>query len=182
MARPIAALADLQGPKFRLGNVSRTARIGVAQGDVIRLDLRSRRPETYAAGSTAPSGSAAGCFSLARTSCVDDGRVRLTVKADRQRLGARPQWSPAHTLSDHKGLAIPGVGDPGAGDDRQGSHRPRSRPAHRRGLDRTVVRAAGAGYGGPPAPGSMVAPRSSPRSRSRLRCAISTPSLMSATD
>ena len=105
LGRPIAALADLQGPKFRLG-VFKAGKIAVAHGDVIRLDSdptpgnakRVRLPHPEVLRVLHP-----GADLL-----LDDGRVRLTVTA------TGDGWADAKViagdaLSDNKGLAIPGV-------------------------------------------------------------------------
>jgi pyruvate kinase len=103
--RPLAALADLQGPKFRLGEFA-AGKVDIARGDVIRLDSdptpgdarRIRLPHPEVLRVLVP-----GADLL-----LDDGRVRLVVTA----TGAG--WAEAEvvagdSLSDHKGIAIPGV-------------------------------------------------------------------------
>jgi pyruvate kinase len=103
--RPLAALADLQGPKFRLG-VFKGGRLAVKGGDRLRLDLdpapggRRRvnlpHPELFAA------------LSPGAALLIDDGKVRLTV------LDAGPDFAEVVVvqgdhLSDHKGVSLPGV-------------------------------------------------------------------------
>jgi pyruvate kinase len=103
--RPLAALADLQGPKFRLGNFS-AGRIAIAKGQRLRLDLDpapgdERRvqlphPEVFKV------------LSPGARIVLDDGRVRLVVrKAGKDFADVEVAFGDA--LSDHKGLAVPGL-------------------------------------------------------------------------
>ena len=103
--RPLAVLADLQGPKFRLG-VFAGAKVAIAPGDLIRLDSdpapgaaeRVQLPHPEVLKVLAP-----GAALL-----LDDGRVRLTVtEVGGDWVQARVEAGEA--LSDHKGIAIPGV-------------------------------------------------------------------------
>src|SRR5271155_2974824 len=101
LGRPLAALADLQGPKFRLGDF-RDGRIAVAAGDRLRLDLdpalgdhrRVNLPHPDLLGALTP-----GCFLL-----IDDGKVRLRV------LETGPDHADVEViqgdeLSNHKGVS-----------------------------------------------------------------------------
>jgi len=102
--RPIGVLADLQGPKFRLG-VFRNGPIEIKPGDKLRLDLdptpgNAKRvcmphPELFAA------------MSVGARLLLDDGKVRLKV------LEAGPDHAEVEVvqglrLSDHKGISLPG--------------------------------------------------------------------------
>lgn len=103
--RPLAALADLQGPKFRLGRFETGAAV-IAPGHRIRLDLdpapggdgRVQLPHPEVFKILRP-----GVFIV-----LDDGKIRLRVQqcgdgfADCEVIGG-------HRLSDHKGVAVPGV-------------------------------------------------------------------------
>jgi pyruvate kinase len=98
--RPLAALADLQGPKFRLGTFA-AGKVAVAHGDTIRLDSDPKPGDARRV--FLPRVLVPGADLL-----LDDGRVRLVVTA----TGAG--WAEAEVvageaLSDHKGIAIPGV-------------------------------------------------------------------------
>jgi len=103
--RPLGALADLQGPKFRIG-VFAKGEIALKAGQRLRLDLDpapgdARRvtlphPELFAA------------LSAGATLLVDDGKVRL--KVTRSGDGFADTEVVAGTgLSDHKGVALPGA-------------------------------------------------------------------------
>jgi pyruvate kinase len=103
--RPLAALADLQGPKFRLGDF-RTGGISIAAGQLLRLDL-----------DPAPGDGRRVCLPHPEVMKVlrpdvlvvlDDGKTRLRVI----RAGdgfADCEVISGERLSDHKGLAVPGV-------------------------------------------------------------------------
>ena len=102
--RPLAALADLQGPKFRLGKFAEGA-VKIEPGGKLRLDLDPTpgdetrvsmpHPELFAALST-------GARLL-----LDDGKVRLKVlKAAADHADVEVVQGSA--LSSHKGVALPG--------------------------------------------------------------------------
>ncbi len=103
--RPLAVLADLQGPKFRLGDFT-AGKVSMAQGDVIRLDSdptpgdarRVHLPHPEVLRVLVP-----GADLL-----LDDGRVRLVVTATGEGW-AEARVDAGDALSDHKGIAIPGV-------------------------------------------------------------------------
>jgi pyruvate kinase len=103
--RPLAALADLQGPKFRVG-VFRRGEIAVKPGHRLRLDLDPsaggvRRvnlphPELFKA-----------IYEGAQL-LLDDGRVRLKVLRSGEDF-AETEVVQGESLSDHKGVALPGA-------------------------------------------------------------------------
>lgn len=105
IGRPLAALADLQGPKLRLGKF-RDGRIEVKTGDRIRLDQNPEpgdasricvpHPELFAAMSP-------GALLL-----VDDGKVRLKVVSV-DKGGVEVEVVQGLALSDRKGVALPGA-------------------------------------------------------------------------
>jgi len=105
IGRPLAVLADLQGPKFRLGRF-RDGQITIAPGQTIRLDLdptpgderRVQLPHPEVIGVLAP-----GVALL-----LDDGRIRLEVRASGDGF-ADCEVVAGSKLSDNKGLAVPGV-------------------------------------------------------------------------
>jgi pyruvate kinase len=103
--RPIGVLADLQGPKLRLGTFA-AGPIELAAGDAFRLDLdptpgdRTRapmpHPEIFAA------------LTRGADLLLDDGRVRLRVE------DCGPDFAittvvTASRLSDRKGVNVPGA-------------------------------------------------------------------------
>ncbi|MBV9554888.1 MAG: pyruvate kinase [Alphaproteobacteria bacterium] len=101
--RPIGILADLQGPKLRLGDFA-GGRVQLEAGAAFRLDLegglgdRSRaplpHPEVFAA------------LQPGNELLVDDGKVRLKV-VDCGRDYADTQCVVGGTLSNHKGVNLP---------------------------------------------------------------------------
>ena len=105
IGRPLAALADLQGPKLRLSKF-RDGRIEVKTGDRIRLDQNPEpgdasricvpHPELFAA-------MAPGALLL-----VDDGKVRLKVVSV-DKGGVEVEVVQGVALSDRKGVALPGA-------------------------------------------------------------------------
>jgi pyruvate kinase len=103
--RPLGVLADLQGPKLRLG-VFAASRIAVTLGQTFRLDLdptpgddlRVQLPHPELLAAMRP-----GVVLL-----IDDGKVRLRVTA------SGPGWAQTEVvqgaaLSDRKGVALPGA-------------------------------------------------------------------------
>jgi pyruvate kinase len=105
LGRPLAVLADLQGPKFRLGNFAK-GRIDVAPGQLIRLDLDDAPGDRRRVGMPHPE-----VFRILRPGMlllVDDGKVRLEVRrADSS--SADVEVMAGEALADHKGLSVPGV-------------------------------------------------------------------------
>jgi pyruvate kinase len=103
--RPLAALADLQGPKFRIG-IFKGGSVAIKPGQHLRLDLDptpggARRvnlphPELFEA------------LYPGATMLVDDGRVRLSVLS-RGADFAETEVLAGERLSDHKGVALPGA-------------------------------------------------------------------------
>ncbi len=105
LQRPFAALADLQGPKLRLGTFAQ-GRVAVKPGDRIRLDsdpapgdaTRVRLPHPELLEALSPGG----------VLLLDDGKVRLRA------VGVGPGWADTEVvqgteLSDRKGVALPGA-------------------------------------------------------------------------
>jgi pyruvate kinase len=103
--RPLAALADLQGPKFRIGEF-KGDKATIEPGQGFRLDLDpapgdSKRvcmphPELFAA------------LSPGAELLLDDGKVRLKV-GDCGATCADTVVIQGKALSDHKGIALPGA-------------------------------------------------------------------------
>ncbi len=105
VGRPLAALADLQGPKIRLGRFAE-GRIPIAPGDRLRLDSDPVPGDARRVCLPHPE-----LLSVMRPGgllLVDDGKVRLEV------TGAGEGWADVKVvqgaeLSDRKGLALPGA-------------------------------------------------------------------------
>ena len=103
--RPLGVLADLQGPKLRLGRFADGA-IPLAPGQTLRLDLDTApgtltraplpHPELFAAMKP-------GVLLL-----IDDGKVRLRV-LDCGKDFAEVEVVQGERLSDRKGVALPGA-------------------------------------------------------------------------
>jgi len=105
IGRPLAALADLQGPKFRLGAFI-GGRIDVAPGQRIRLDLDEAPGDGRRVALPHPE-----MFKVLRpgmTLLVDDGKVRLAVRSA-GKDAAEVEVVAGEALSDHKGVSAPGV-------------------------------------------------------------------------
>ena len=103
VGRPLGVLADLQGPKLRLG-VFEDGEIAISAGHIMRFDLdptlgnavrvQMPHPEIFAA------------LTVGMSLLIDDGRVRLRV------LSASPDHADVEVLSgsrlsDRKGVAVP---------------------------------------------------------------------------
>ena len=103
--RPLGILADLQGPKLRLGAFKDGA-IAIAPGDPIRLDLKATPGDATRIGVPHPE-----LFSVMRVGSVlliDDGKVRLRVTAVGKGFVDAEVVQGAR-LSDRKGVALPGA-------------------------------------------------------------------------
>ena len=142
--RPIAILADLQGPKLRVGTFGGDAAM-LKEGSRFVLDSndeRRRREARLPAPSRDPRLARAGPQRPRRRRQAETrgrgGEARARRHAGRgRRQDLEPQGrQPAR----HR--------DPGRGHDREGPHRPRSRDRRRRRLDRHVLRPAAGGRGG----------------------------------
>jgi pyruvate kinase len=105
LERPLGVLADLQGPKLRLGNF-KDGPISLANGDKFRLDLDEALGDQTRVGMPHPE-----IFQVLKPGVdilIDDGRARLQVvrcdkvSADMIAIGEA-------TLSNHKGVNLPGV-------------------------------------------------------------------------
>ena len=108
VGRPLAVLADLQGPKIRLGQFEDGA-IRLKPGHLLRLDLRSKPGDASRIGVPHPE-----VFAALRTGAMvllDDGKVRLRV-TDHGPDFAETEVEAGDALSDHKGLNLPGLAIP----------------------------------------------------------------------
>ncbi|MDF1722022.1 MAG: pyruvate kinase [Minwuia sp.] len=103
--RPIGLLADLQGPKFRIGTFANGA-VELKTGATFLLDMKDTpgtdkraqlpHPEIFKA------------LEPGANLLLDDGRVRLRV-TDCGRTSAKTEVVTGGTLSDRKGLNLPDV-------------------------------------------------------------------------
>ena len=103
--RPIGILADMQGPKLRLGNFD-CGRIQLAAGSRFRLDLDDAPGDEKRAPLPHPE-----IFDAIETGTellLDDGKVRLKV-VKKGRDFAETQTLVGGALSDHKGVNVPNV-------------------------------------------------------------------------
>jgi len=108
VGRPLAVLADLQGPKLRLGEFADGA-IRLRAGHSLRLDLKSKPGDASRIGVPHPE-----VFAALRTGAqvlLDDGKVRLRVTAHGPDF-ADTEVEAGEQLSDHKGLNLPGLAIP----------------------------------------------------------------------
>jgi pyruvate kinase len=105
VGRPLGLLADLQGPKFRLGEFAK-GRIDIAAGQVIRLDLDPKPGDRRRVGLPHPE--VLRVLKVGNEVVLDDGRVRLAVTKVGEDF-VETEVVAGDALSDHKGVAIPGV-------------------------------------------------------------------------
>ena len=102
-ARPIAILADLQGPKLRLGRFAEGS-IRLEAGALFRLDLDAAPGDLGRVGMPHPEILEA--LRPGETLLLDDGKVRLeAVETDRGHAITRVVVG--GTLSDRKGVSVP---------------------------------------------------------------------------
>jgi pyruvate kinase len=103
--RPLAALADLQGPKFRLGEF-KGDKATIEPGQHFRLDLDPAPGDSERVCMPHPELFAA--LSPGAELLLDDGKVRLKV-SDCGAASANTVVIQGNALSDHKGIALPGA-------------------------------------------------------------------------
>jgi len=106
--RPIGVLADLQGPKLRLGTFAE-GRIALTLGQNFRLDLDSKPGDETRVGMPHPEIFAA--LTSGAELLLDDGKVRLEVLS-RGPDHAETRVLAGTALSDRKGVNVPGVALP----------------------------------------------------------------------
>jgi pyruvate kinase len=103
--RPIGILADVQGPKLRVGNFS-GGRVQLQTGQKFRLDLNPTPGDVTRVNLPHPEIIAAA--SIGRTLLLDDGKLRLRVtRARADHL--ETEIVVGGPLSDHKGVNVPDV-------------------------------------------------------------------------
>ena len=103
--RPIGMIADLQGPKLRIGSF-RDATIDLERGREFRLDLDSEPGDAGRVGTPHPEIFAA--IARGDTILLDDGRVTLKV-TECGDDHATTIVETGESLSNNKGLNLPGV-------------------------------------------------------------------------
>ena len=105
MGRPISVVADMQGPKLRVGEFAQ-GKVTLAQGATFRLDLDPKPGDEQRACLPHPEIFAA--IQVGTDLLLDDGKVRLRVEKH------GPDWAETKVmvggpLSNHKGLNLPNV-------------------------------------------------------------------------
>ena len=103
--RPLAVLADLQGPKFRLGDFRRGT-VAIKPGQRFRLDLDPAPGGAHRVSLPHPE-----LFKAIYDGAIlllDDGRVRLKVVKSGEDF-AETEVIDGESLSNHKGVALPGA-------------------------------------------------------------------------
>ncbi|RAK59087.1 pyruvate kinase [Phenylobacterium hankyongense] len=104
IGRPLAVLADLQGPKLRLGEFA-DGMVRLKSGQSFRIDLKAAPGDAARIGVPHPE-----VFAAVRAGSqilLDDGKVRLRVTAHGADF-ADTVVEAGEQLSDHKGLNLPG--------------------------------------------------------------------------
>lgn len=102
--RPIAILADLQGPKLRLGKFA-DGQVKIAPGQAFRIDLDPTPGDSTRV--CAPHPEVLAAVREGAEILIDDGRVRLRVTGH-DRDHADTEVVVGESLSNHKGLNLPG--------------------------------------------------------------------------
>ena len=105
LERPLAVLGDLQGPKFRIG-VFANGSIALTAGQTLRLDLDPTLGDDRRVELPHPE-----VFKILKPGVklvLDDGKTRLAIRETGNGF-ADAVVITGDRLSDHKGLAVPGV-------------------------------------------------------------------------
>jgi len=103
--RPIAVLADLQGPKLRVGDIE-GGKVRLKNGDPFRLDLAPELGNQKRAPLPHPEVFAA--LGVGTELLIDDGRIRLLVERHGTDF-AETRVLVGGELSNHKGVNVPGA-------------------------------------------------------------------------
>ena len=101
--RPVAVMADLQGPKLRIGTFAKGP-IELEPGQKFRLDMEDKPGDTHRVGLPHPEVFSA--LSDGQYLLLDDGKVRLKVEACGKDFADTVVVSGVQ-LSEHKGLNVP---------------------------------------------------------------------------
>jgi len=105
LGRPIAIMADLQGPKIRIGEFDGGSAT-LARGERFRLDLEEGIGDTTRVHLPHPE--VLEVLESGMPVLIDDGRVRLRV-IEREATSVLTEIEAGGTISDHKGLNLPGA-------------------------------------------------------------------------
>ncbi|MDE2357165.1 MAG: pyruvate kinase [Alphaproteobacteria bacterium] len=108
VGRPLAALADLQGPKFRIGAFA-SGEVRLSVGQALRLDGDPAPGDGRRVALPHPE--MLRVLTPGARILLDDGKVRLRVTA-RDGEAVETSVEAGDRLSDHKGAAVPGVAIP----------------------------------------------------------------------
>lgn len=103
--RPVAILADLQGPKLRVGNFE-GGRVMLEKGQTFRLDMDEALGDATRAPLLHPEVFAA--LEPGTDLLIDDGRIRLTVERC-DSTSADTRVVVGGEVSNHKGVNVPGA-------------------------------------------------------------------------
>lgn len=105
IGRPLAVLADLQGPKLRLGDFADGA-VAIRPGQDFRID--SDKTPGDASRVCVPNKEVFAALKVGADILLDDGKVRLKVLEHGPDF-ARTRVEVGERLSNHKGLNLPGL-------------------------------------------------------------------------
>ncbi len=105
VGRPIAIMADLQGPKLRIGTFARSA-VELVEGEAFDLDLDDRPGD--ATRVRLPHPEILRVLRPGMEILLDDGRIRLEV-VESSSTRARTRVRVGGRLSDRKGVNVPGA-------------------------------------------------------------------------
>jgi pyruvate kinase len=102
-SRPIGILCDLQGPKFRVGNIA-GERVALSEGATFRFD--SNEVEGGCERVCLPHPQIFEAVELGHTLLLDDGKIRMTV-IDKNRAGIDAKVVVPGVLASRKGISLP---------------------------------------------------------------------------
>ena len=105
--RAVALIADLQGPKLRVGELAEPVQLDRAASRSSSPARTRRATATFRSARRC----SAPCSSPGKDVLIDDGHIRLTVKAVEQGR-ARCDVIVGGTVTSHKGVNLPGVALP----------------------------------------------------------------------
>ena len=103
--RPIALLADLQGPKLRIGNFKNDS-IELTEGQSFRFDLNEALGDETRV--QLPHVEVIEAMEIGSEILLDDGKVRVEITA-KDKEGLDTKVINGSHLSNHKGFNVPGV-------------------------------------------------------------------------
>jgi len=109
VGRPIGILADVQGPKLRVGRFA-GGRVQLAQGQSFRLDLNPTPGDSQRV--QLPHPEIINAARIGTTLLLDDGKLRLRVTRQRDDDHLETEVVTGGPLSDRKGVNVPDVALP----------------------------------------------------------------------